>query len=79
MASSSTSMSSLLLAVCSVADVTTTLDPTKLSLNLATNTLSTSEAACDSGSISYSIVSNAVHERRTRLWLIKLATPLSQL
>ncbi len=66
-------------ALCTVGGTATTLDPTKLSLSLTTNTLSTSEAACDTGSISYSIVSNAVHERRTKLWLIKLTTPLSQL
>jgi hypothetical protein len=65
-------------ATCNVNGVSTTLDPTKLALNLATNTLSTTEVSCDSGAINYSIVSNAEYERRTRLWVIKLSKPIDQ-
>ncbi len=64
-------------ATCKVSGVTTVLDPTKLTLNLKTQTLTTAEYTCDTGSISYTVVSNAEQERRTRLWIIKLSKKLS--
>lgn len=65
-------------ATCKVGGVVTELDATKMTLNLVTKTLSTTEAACDNGTTNYSIVSNAEYERRTRLWVIKLSKPISQ-
>lgn len=66
-------------ATCKVAGVTSELDPTKLALDMRTNSLTTTEKTCDSGSISYSgIISNAEQERRTRLWVIKLSKAISQ-
>lgn len=65
-------------ATCKVAGVITELDPTKLALNMQTKSLTTTEATCDSGTVSYSIISNAEQERRTRLWVIKLSKAISQ-
>jgi len=64
-------------ASCKVSGVETTLDATALSVNLAAKTVTTSEKSCDSGTIKYSVTSNAEEERRTRLWVIKLSKPIS--
>lgn len=68
-------------ASCKVGGVTTALDPKKLRLDLtaSTNQITTSESiVCDSGSATYALGDNSEHERRTRLWIIKLSKPLSQ-
>lgn len=65
-------------ASCKVSGVETTLDATKLSVNLSTKAVTTTEKSCDSGSIKYSMKSNAEEERRTRLWVIKLSKAISQ-
>lgn len=68
-------------ASCMVSGSATALDPKKLRLDLtaSSNQITTSESiACDSGSVTYALTNNSEQERRTRLWVIKLAKPISQ-
>jgi len=67
-------------ASCKVGGINTLLDPKKLKLDLTAtaNKLSTTEKTCDTGTITYGLVSNSEQERRTRLWTMKLSKPISQ-
>jgi len=70
-------------ASCSVAGVSTELDPKKLRLDMTKtpNVLTTSEkltSPCDAGSIKFTLGNNVEEERRTRLWSIKFSKPISQ-
>ena len=65
-------------ASCTVGGAKTSLDATKLKINLITNTLTTTEVTCDAGTLKYALTNNAEYERRTRLWTIKLSKPITQ-